>query len=271
VAPTTTKIDVPPPAALAPTAQPAKRDLLRMADLGADLENVIDAARQLKRLNRSGHPTPFLSAKSAVLIFEKASTRTRVSFEVGLAKLGMTATFLSTRDIQMGRGESIQDTALVLSRYADVLVYRAHKSEDVRALAQHATSPVVNALDDLEHPCQIVADLLTIQEKKGALGGLKFLYVGDGNNMAHSYLVGMAMVGMHVTVVTPAKYAPDSSVVKEAEAIARATGGSVTVLHDGFAEAFAGQDVVATDTWISMGDEDEKEQRVADFAGYTVT
>ncbi|MFA5861381.1 MAG: ornithine carbamoyltransferase [Candidatus Thermoplasmatota archaeon] len=249
----------------------AKRDLLRMADLGADLEDVLDAARQLKRLNKSGHPTHFLSAKSAVLIFEKASTRTRVSFEVGLAKLGMTSTFLSTRDIQMGRGESIEDTALVLSRYADVLVYRAFRNADVAALSHHASVPVINALDDLEHPCQVMADLLTIMEHKGPLAGLKFLYVGDGNNMAHSYLSGMAMAGMHVTIVTPAAYAPDSDVVKEAETIARGLGGSVSVRHDGFDDAFDDQDVVATDTWISMGDEDEKEQRVKDFAGFTVT
>ena len=275
------------PVAVSAQAQDGGRDLLRMADFGADLEDVLDAARALKKLNKSGHPTPYLSAKSAVLIFEKASTRTRVSFEVGLAKLGMTSTFLSTRDIQMGRGESIEDTALVLSRYADVLVYRAYKNEDVKQLAKHATSPVVNALDDLEHPCQIAADLMTILEKKGSqrtfgpsessagacgpLAGLRFLYVGDGNNMCHSYLVGMAMVGMHVTVVTPAAYAPDAAVVKEAEAVAAATGGSVRVLHDGFEDAFEGQDVVATDTWISMGDEDEKETRVAAFKGYTVT
>ncbi|HEX2021388.1 MAG TPA: ornithine carbamoyltransferase [Candidatus Thermoplasmatota archaeon] len=256
----------------APAAHAATgRDLLRMADFGADLEDVLDAARALKRANKTGHPTPLLAGKSAVLIFEKASTRTRVSFEVGLAKLGMTATFLSARDIQMGRGESIEDTALVLSRYADVLVYRAFRNDDVRALATHATSPVVNALDDLEHPCQVAADLLTILERKGTLAGLRFLYVGDGNNMCHSYLVGMAMAGMHVTVVTPAKHAPDSAVVKEAEAVAAGTGGSVTVLHEGFDQAFESQDVVATDTWISMGDEDEKEQRVKDFAGYTVT
>jgi ornithine carbamoyltransferase len=242
-----------------------------MSDLGADLENVLDAARALKRLNKSGHPTPLLPAKSAVLIFEKSSTRTRVSFEVGLAKLGMTSTFLSTRDIQMGRGESIEDTALVLSRYADVLIYRAHKNEDVKALARFGTAPVINALDDLEHPCQIVADLLTVLEHKGPLPGLKLLYVGDGNNMCHSYLVGCAMAGMHVTIVTPPAYAPDSAVVKEAEAIATGTGGSVTVLHEGFAGAFDGQDVVATDTWVSMGDEDEKDARVAAFKGYTVT
>lgn len=249
----------------------ARRHLLGMADFGADLEDVLDAARALKKLNKGGHPTQHLAAKSAVLIFEKASTRTRVSFEVGLAKLGMTATFLSTRDIQMGRGESIEDTALVLSRYADVLVYRANHSADVRALAQHATSPVVNALDDLEHPCQVAADLLTILEHKGTLAGLHFLYVGDGNNMCHSYLAGMAMAGMHVTVVTPAGYAPDSAVVKEAEAVAAAAGGSIRVLHDGFDAAFDGQDAVATDTWVSMGDEDEKAQRLAAFEGYTVT
>ena len=258
----------PQPAA---AAQAPARDLLRMADFGADLEVVLDAARALKKLNKSGHPTPLLPARSAVLIFEKASTRTRVSFEVGLAKLGMTATFLSTRDVQMGRGESIEDTALVLSRYADVLVYRAYRNADVQELARHATVPVVNALDDLEHPCQVAADLLTILERKGRLAGLRFLYVGDGNNMCHSYLVGMAMVGMHVTVVTPAAYAPDPAVVHEAEAVARATGGSVRVIHDGLEAAFDGQHVVATDTWISMGDEDEKEARLAAFAGYTVT
>ncbi|HVM45931.1 MAG TPA: ornithine carbamoyltransferase [Candidatus Thermoplasmatota archaeon] len=248
------------------------RDLLRMSDFAGDLEEVLDAARALKALNKSGHPTPYLSAKSAVLIFEKASTRTRVSFEVGLAKLGMTATFLSTRDIQMGRGESIEDTALVLSRYADVLVYRAFRNADVAALAQHATSPVINALDDLEHPCQVAADLLTVLEHKGRLAGLRFLYVGDGNNMCHSYLVGMAMAGMHVTVATPAKYAPDGAVVKEAEAIAAGTGGSVRVVHPSSIDAlFDEQDVVATDTWVSMGDEEQKEQRVADFAGYTIT
>ena len=285
MAPTSTQTSAPASAASAPL-QAADRDLLRMADFGADLEEVLDAARALKRLNKGGHPTPYLAGKSAVLIFEKASTRTRVSFEVGLAKLGMTATFLSTRDVQMGRGESIEDTALVLSRYADVLVYRAFRNEDVKALARHATSPVVNALDDLEHPCQVAADLLTILERKGRLAGLRFLYVGDGNNMCHSYLVGMAMAGMHVTVVTPAAYAPDAAVVKEAEAVAAATGGSVTVLHDSpdapadassrkqasvFDAAFQGQDVVATDTWVSMGDEEEKEQRLAAFEGYTVT
>lgn len=252
-------------------AQAVGRDLLRMADLGSDLEDVLDAARALKSLNRSGHPTPYLAGKSAVLIFEKASTRTRVSFEVGLAKLGMTATFLSTRDIQMGRGESIEDTALVLSRYADVLVYRAHRNADVAGLAHHATVPVVNALDDVEHPCQVAADLLTVLERKGKLAGLRFLYVGDGNNMCHSYLVGMAMAGMHVTIVTPPAYAPDGALVKEAEAIARAAGGSVRVLHEGIEGSFDGQDIVATDTWVSMGDEDEKEERVAAFAGYTVT
>jgi ornithine carbamoyltransferase len=211
-----------------------------------------------------------LAAKSAVLIFEKASTRTRVSFEVGLAKLGATATFLSTRDIQMGRGESIEDTSLVLSRYADVLVYRAYRSEDVQALAEHATVPVINALDDVEHPCQVAADLLTIQEKLGRLAGVRFLYVGDGNNMCHSYLIGGAMAGMHVTVATPPGYEPSDAIVAEARSIAQASGGSVTLTHD-VDSAFDDQEVVATDTWVSMGDEDEKEQRLHDFSGYTVT
>ncbi|MHB8603668.1 MAG: ornithine carbamoyltransferase [Thermoplasmatota archaeon] len=256
-----------PAAAAAPAA--VGRDLLSVRDLGADLGLVLDAAAALKKLNKSGHPTPLLPAKSAVLIFEKASTRTRVSFEVGLAKLGMTATFLSTRDIQMGRGESIEDTALVLSRYADVLVYRAFHNADVAGLAAHATAPVINALDDIEHPCQIAADLLTVQERFGRLAGLKFLYVGDGNNMCHSYLLGCAMAGMHLTVATPAAYAPKLEFVEEARAIAKATGGSIHLTHD-FESAFADQHVVATDTWVSMGDEDEKAVRLAVFKGWTV-
>ncbi len=270
VVPTQPKAQVPRYPRAIETPHAAKRDLLGMGDFAGDLDLVLDAAVALKRENKSGHPTPLLAGKSAVMIFEKSSTRTRVSFEVGLAKLGATAVFLSAREIQMGRGESIEDTAFVLSRYADVLVYRANRSTDVRELASKSTVPVINALDDLEHPCQVAADLMTVLEKKGRLAGLRFLYVGDGNNMCHSYLVGCAMAGMHVTVATPPGYEPATAVVEAARAAAKAAGGSVRLVH-GVDGAFDDQDVVATDTWVSMGDEDEKEERLAAFAGYTVT
>ncbi|HWG90697.1 MAG TPA: ornithine carbamoyltransferase [Candidatus Thermoplasmatota archaeon] len=251
-------------------AASAKRDLLGMRDLGADLPRVLAFAKHLKGEFKAGRPLPLLAGKSAIMIFEKASTRTRVSFEVGLNKLGASATFLSARDIQMGRGESIEDTALVLSRYADLLIYRAYRNEDMAELSRRATIPVINALDDLEHPCQILADLQTVEEHKGRLAGLRFLYIGDGNNMCHSYLLGCAMAGMHVTICAPEAYAPDAGMVAAAARLALENGGSLTMTSDPD-QAFKDQDVVATDTWVSMGDEAEKEERVQAFQGYTVT
>ncbi len=254
------------------TTPAAPRHVLGMTSFGPDLDAVLDLAISLKAQHKSGDApeAPLLKGKSAVLIFEKPSTRTRVSFEVALSKLGMSTTYLSSNDSQLGRGESVEDTALVLSRYADVLIYRANRAADVHGLAAYSTCPVVNALDDLEHPCQIMADLLTIKERRGSLAGTRFLYVGDGaNNMANSYLLGGAMAGMHVTICAPSGYQPHAAIVDAAVAIADGTGGSITITDD-VARAYDDQDVVATDTWVSMGDEAQKAARIAAFDGYTV-
>jgi ornithine carbamoyltransferase len=184
-----------------------------------------------------------------------------------MEKLGGHALFLSKNDIQLGRGETIEDTALVLSRYVDLIMYRAMSNKAMTELAKHATVPVISGLDDKEHPCQVVTDLMTIMEYKQKLADLNFVYFGDGkNNMANSYLLGCAMVGMNVKIVSPKKYWPDEYYVKEAKKF------DVTIeITDDLEDASKGADVIATDTWISMGDEREKQQRLADFKGYTVT
>jgi ornithine carbamoyltransferase len=203
------------------------------------------------------------------MIFEKSSTRTRVSFEVGVHLLGGQALFLSPTDIQMGRGETIEDTAKVLSRYVDLIMYRCFQHTNLLELARHATVPVINGLSDQEHPCQILADWLTIQERKGSLRGLQFVYVGDGNNMARSYLLGGALAGMHTRVCTPRKYHPGEDFVQRAQREGEETHARVEWTDD-IGAALRGADVVATDTWVSMGDEAQKEQRLHDFHGYTI-
>lgn len=244
-----------------------KRDLISMLDVKDDLHDIIDLAIQLKTQSKQGQSIEHLKGKTLGMIFEKSSTRTRVSFEVGMTKLGGHAVFLSTNDIQLGRGESIEDTAIVLSRYVDILMYRAKSHEAMRELAKNATVPVINGLDNKEHPCQVITDLMTIQEHKGKLKGLNFVYLGDGkNNMAHSYLLGCALAGMNVTIVSPKKYQPDDFYVKSAEKL----GVNVEITDD-VDNATNDADVIATDTWISMGDETEKEQRLQEFKGYTVT
>ncbi len=253
-----------------PVMKSATRHVLGMSAFADDLDAILDLAASLKSQHQSGDGEPLLKGKSAVLIFEKPSTRTRVSFEVALAKLGASSTYLSSADCQLGRGESVEDTALVLARYADVLVYRANRHQDVAELAKNSKAPVINALDDLEHPCQVMADWLTIKERRGTLAGTKFLYVGDGkNNMATSYLLAGAYAGMHVTIASPAAYQPLAGFVATARDIAAAHGGSITITSD-LEKAFVDQDVVATDTWVSMGDESTKKERLDAFAGYTV-
>ncbi|MCD6381798.1 MAG: ornithine carbamoyltransferase, partial [Candidatus Aenigmarchaeota archaeon] len=173
-----------------------KRDIISILDMKDDIEEIIDLAIELKGKAKRGESIEYLKGKTLAMIFEKSSTRTRVSFEVAMQKLGGHAIFLSKNDIQLGRGETIEDTAKVLSRYVDAIMYRAYSHENMKELAKHATVPVINGLDDEEHPCQVLADFMTIKEKKGKLKGLNFAYVGDGdNNMAHSYLLGCAMVG----------------------------------------------------------------------------
>ncbi len=213
---------------------------------------------------------PFEGPQTVALIFDKTSTRTRVSFAVGVADLGGVPLIIDSQSSQMGAKESVADTARVLGRQVSQIVWRTYAHAGLEEMAQHAGVPVINSLSDDYHPCQILADLLTITEHKGKLAGLKIAYVGDAsNNMANSYLVGCAAAGMHVSVAGPANYLPDGGVVARAAAIADQTGGSVSVFGEPHL-AVADADVVVTDTWISMGQEAEKEQRIRDFDGFTI-
>jgi len=243
-----------------------KRDLISMLDVKKDLEEIINLGIDLKRRAKSGISIELLKGKTLGMIFEKSSTRTRVSFEVGMTKLGGHAIFLSKNDIQLGRGETIEDTAIVLSRYCDIIMYRATSNEAVKELAKYASVPVINGLDNKEHPCQVIADFMTIKEHKGKLKGLNFVYVGDGNNnMAHSYILGCAIAGINIKIVAPKKYWPEQYYVKEAKKL-----GLTVEITDEIQNSTKGFDVIATDTWVSMGDEMEKEKRIKDFQGFTV-
>ena len=243
-----------------------KRDLISMLDVKDDLEEIIDLSIKLKEKSRRGESIQLLKEKNLCMIFEKSSTRTRVSFEVGINLLGGHPIFLSINDIQLGRGETIEDTAMVLSRYADMIMYRAKSNTSMKELAQYASIPVINGLDDKEHPCQVVTDLMTIKEHKGRLKGLNFVYIGDGkNNMSHSYLLGCGIAGINITIVTPKSYFPDEFYVKEAKKF-----GVNVEITDSIIDSTKDADVVATDTWVSMGDEKEKEKRLKDFKGYTI-
>ncbi len=247
----------------------AKRDLLSMVDVEKDLVGILELAASLKNRTKAGEAYEPLRGKSLAMIFEKSSTRTRVSFEVGMTQLGGHALFLSPNDLQIGRGETIADTARVLSRYVDGIMYRAFKSENVRELARNATVPVINGLDDKEHPCQIITDLLTIQEHKGTLAGLKLAYVGDGNNVCNSLLIGCAEAGMHMTAGVPKGYEPDPLLLGAARRIAAGTESLIEVVHDPF-EAVKDADVVYTDVWVSMGMEKEREEREKAFLPFQV-
>jgi len=243
-----------------------KRDLISMLDVKDDLEKIIDLGIKLKKKSKNGESIELLKGKTLGMIFEKPSTRTRVSFEVGMTKLGGHAIFLSTNDIQLGRGETIEDTALVLSRYVDLIMYRAKSNKAMKKLAKYATISVISGLDDKEHPCQVITDLMTIRGHKGRLRGLNFVYIGDGgNNMAHSYLLGCAIAGMNVKIVAPKQYWPDTYYVEEA----RKFGVTVEVT-DKIENSTKDADVIATDTWVSMGNEAEKEKRIKEFQGYTI-
>ena len=243
-----------------------KRDLISMLDVKEDLEEIIDLAIELKGKSKNGQSIELLKGKTLGMVFEKSSTRTRVSFEVGMTKLGGHAVFLSKKDLQLGRGETIQDTAIVLSRYCDIIMYRAMSNKAMKELAKHATVPVISGLDDKEHPCQIVTDLMTIKENKGHLQDLNFVYIGDGaNNMAHSYLLGCAISKMNIKIVSPKDYWPDEFYVKEAKKL-----GVKVETTDIFQNSTKDADIVATDTWTSMGDESEKQKRKRDFKDYTI-
>lgn len=246
------------------------KHLISLFDITAeDMESIFALSAKLKKELKEGTPHPILKGKTLGMIFSKSSTRTRVSFEVGMYQLGGYPLFLSSSDIQLGRGETIYDTAQVLSRYISGIMIRTFKHSDVEDLARYGTIPVINGLTDLMHPCQILADLFTVLEAKGRLKGLKMAYVGDGNNVANSLLHGCAKIGMDISVAAPKGYGCDEGIIEEARADAKKTGCKLVLTEDPV-EAVAGADVVYTDTWVSMGQEAEKEVRVKTFLPYQV-
>ena len=248
----------------------AGRDCLRLLDLTPEeFTLVLDVAAQQKAAWAAGtHEKPY-EGKAVAIILEKPSLRTRSSFEIGAWRLGAHPLVMSDDHSAFSRGETVHDTVLVLERFVDAIVLRTFGQEKVEEVAHWASVPVINALTDAYHPCQGLADALTIREHKGTLAGLTLAYVGDGNNMAHTYLELGALAGMHVRLGCPAGYLPSAAVVAECEALAAATGGSIEVGGDARA-AVAGADVVITDTWTSMGDEAEHDARLAAFEGFQV-
>ncbi|MED0686867.1 ornithine carbamoyltransferase [Anoxybacillus ayderensis] len=252
------------------TIQLKGKDFLTLADYSKEeIEYLLHLALELKEKQQNGERYTPLSGKTLAMIFEKPSTRTRVSFEVGMVQLGGHALHLSSRDLQIGRGETIADTARVLSEYVDAIMIRTFEHEKVEELAHYATIPVINGLTDDDHPCQALADLLTIYEVKGKLQGLKLAYIGDGNNMAHALMLAAAKVGMHCAVASPKGYEPKEAVVKEAKRSADESGATIVVTNDPY-EAIADADVVYTDVWASMGQESEANERMHVFAPFQV-
>ena len=247
------------------------KDLLSIHDLSCEeVETILDLAGELKAMQKAGIEHRILAGKTLGMIFEKSSTRTRVSFETGMFQLGGQALFLSNRDLQIGRGEPIKDTARVLSRYLDGVMIRTFEHEKVEEFARYADIPVINALTDLLHPCQALTDLLTIREHKGKnLEGLKMAYVGDGNNMTHSLMYAAAKTGMNFVAATPDGYAPEEEVVQRAQEDAKETGASIALVADPFIAA-KDADILVTDTWASMGQEAEHEERKKIFAPYQI-
>ncbi|WP_454193554.1 ornithine carbamoyltransferase [Paenibacillus sp. Marseille-Q7038] len=246
------------------------RDFIEFTDYTKEeIEYLLDLAIDIKKKQKNGEVYQPLKGKTIGLIFEKSSTRTRVSFEVGMFQLGGHALFLSKNDIQFGRGETISDTAQVLSRYLDGIMIRTFAHSNVTELAKYADVPVINGLSDDAHPCQVLADFQTVLEHKGKLKGLKMAYVGDGNNMAHSLMLGAAKLGVHVSVASPRGYEPSAAIVDQAKSIAKETGAEVVVTNSA-QEAVQDADIIYTDVWASMGFEEEQKEREAAFADYQV-
>ena len=239
--------------------------LLKLSDLSReDILGILNLADQLKYERQNGIPHPLLKGKTLGMIFQKSSTRTRVSFETGMYELGGQALFLSNRDLQIGRGEPVQDTARVLSRYLSGIMIRTFEQKEVEDLAKYGSIPVINGLTDYCHPCQVLADLMTIREYKSTFKGRKFCYIGDGNNMANSLIVGAIKVGMSCTVVCPKGYQPDPEIMAWAK-----KEGEFT-LTDNVLEGAKDADVLYTDVWASMGQEQEKAEREKVFRGYQI-
>lgn len=234
-----------------------------------EILDLLDLADKLKQQNKAGIEHKVLAGKTLGMIFAKSSTRTRVSFEVGMYQLGGHALFLSSQDIQLGRGETVADTARVMSRYLDGIMIRTFDHQDVLDLAEFGSIPIINGLTDLMHPCQALTDLMTIREHKGSLKGLKMAYLGDGNNMANSLLQAASLCGMDIAIATPADYGCDAVCIEQARKNAAAQGSKVIITTDA-KEAVSGADVIYTDTWVSMGQEAEKASRIKIFTDYQV-
>lgn len=246
------------------------RDFLELDDYSPEeIQYLIDLAIEIKRKHKNGEAYQPLKGKTLGLIFEKSSTRTRVSFEVGMYQLGGHALFLSKNDIQLGRGEPISDMAQVMSRYLDGIMIRTFGHDNVVELARYASVPVINGLSDLAHPCQVLADYQTLYEQKGKLKGLKLAYIGDGNNMAHSLLIGGAKLGVHVSIASPAGYEPDPSVIAVSREIAKQTGSEIVITQSP-QEAVKDADAIYTDVWASMGFEEEQKERELAFTDFQV-
>lgn len=243
------------------------KHLISMADLTPEkLDEILKLAERLKEERYKGRVTDYLKNKSLAMIFELPSTRTRISFEVAMTDLGGHALYLNWNDLQLGRGEPIKDTARVLSRYVHAVMIRAKKHETILEFAKYSTVPVINGLSDLEHPCQVIADLLTIKEYKGDFRGVKLAWVGDGNNVCNSLILASALTGMEMVVCTPKGYEPNKEIVEKAIKM----GARLTFESDPI-KAVEGADVIYTDVWVSMGQERERRKRLKAFSGYQVT
>jgi ornithine carbamoyltransferase len=246
------------------------RDFTRVADwTGEELERTLDLADELKQQQKRREQHHLLPGRTLGMIFQKPSTRTRVSFEVGIAQLGGTGLYLSAGDLQLGRGETLKDTATVLSRYLDAIMIRTFAQEDVEELARHASIPVINGLTDSAHPCQALADVMTIRERLGRLDGVTVAYLGDGNNLCASLMVTAAKLGLNFRAATPEGYEPSAEAVEIARKAATESGTTIELLTDP-REAAADADVLYTDVWTSMGQEEERERRLRDLAGFGI-
>lgn len=247
-----------------------KKDLLKMDDLSKEeILDILNLADQLKYEQKHGIEHPLLKGKSLGMIFEKASTRTRVSFEVGMYQLGGNALFLSDKELQIGRGEPIEDTARVLSRFIQGIMIRTFSQKEAETLAKYSSIPIINGLTDDEHPCQVLADLMTIRENKNILEGLKVAFVGDGNNMANSLMIGCLKVGMNFSIASPKIYSASEKYLSRAKEIAESENVEFTITTSPI-EAVKGADVVITDVWTSMGHEEEAQERIKHFEGFQV-
>jgi ornithine carbamoyltransferase len=252
------------------TLKLSKKDLVSMEDLPkSDIDMILNISDLIRNKHRNSELFVPLLGKSLAMIFKKPSTRTRVSFEIGMFQLGGAALYLSPNELQLGRGESIADTAKVLSRYVNGIMIRTFAHQEVLELAQNASIPVINGLTDFSHPCQIIADMLTIRDKKKALQGITVAYIGDGNNVCNSWLFGAPKMEMNIRVASPKGYEPDRAVVEKAAGFAAASKTQVAITNSP-QDAASGADVIYTDVWTSMGQEDESNKRVKDFAGFQI-